>query len=82
MVDNAHRVLCTLYYLWLNHATGKIGQKNTNTIHHLEAKLTCLLNDYTSITSHLCTAENTSHFLSLQSLMVARYLIDDCKRCS
>ena len=78
-------MLHTLYYhLWLNHATGKIGQKKTNTRHHLEAKLThkaitlaCLLNDY-NITSGLCTAENTTvnnYWLLLQSSIVARHLL-------
>ena len=28
---DSSRTLCTLYYLWLNHVTDKIGQKKTNT---------------------------------------------------
>ena len=60
---------CSLasYYLWLNHATSKIGQKKTNTIGTIQRLSFCLniynlfnlLNEY-SVTSGLCTGENTA----------------------
>ena len=69
--------LFTTIYSSTMQLVANIGQKKTNTRHHLEAKLTCLLNDC-SITSGLCTAEIITvnkYLFSLQTFIVARYLL-------